>query len=68
MVEFVFRHGGTLDKFIGDAMMAQWGAPIGAPDDADRAMDAALDMMRELETLNERWLAEGRPRCRSASG
>ncbi|HEY7861840.1 MAG TPA: adenylate/guanylate cyclase domain-containing protein, partial [Gemmatimonadaceae bacterium] len=62
MVEIVFRHGGTLDKFIGDAVMAQWGAPISASDDADRAMDAALDMMRELETLNERWTTERRPR------
>jgi adenylate cyclase len=61
MVEVVFRHGGTLDKFIGDAVMAEWGAPIGAPDDADRAMAAALDMMRELATLNERWKREGRP-------
>jgi adenylate cyclase len=61
MVEVVFRHGGTLDKFIGDAVMAQWGAPIGAADDADRAMDAALDMLRELETLNRGWSAENRP-------
>ncbi|HUF28253.1 MAG TPA: adenylate/guanylate cyclase domain-containing protein [Gemmatimonadaceae bacterium] len=61
MVECVFRHGGTLDKFIGDAVMAQWGAPISAPDDADRAMDAALDMMRALETLNATWRADGRP-------
>jgi adenylate cyclase len=61
MVEVVFRHGGTLDKFIGDAVMAQWGAPIGTPDDADRAMDAALDMLGELDALNEKWRAEGRP-------
>ncbi|MBK5187584.1 MAG: FHA domain-containing protein [Gemmatimonadaceae bacterium] len=68
MVEIVFRHGGTLDKFIGDAVMAQWGAPIGAEDDADRAMDAALDMLRELETLNERWAGEGRPRLQIGIG
>ena len=61
MVECVFRHGGTLDKFIGDAVMAQWGAPLSAPDDADRAMAAALDMMRELDTLNEKWRGQGRP-------
>jgi adenylate cyclase len=62
MVDCVFRHGGTLDKFIGDALMAQWGAPIAAPDDADRAVAAALDMMTELSSLNEKWEREGRPR------
>jgi len=61
MVEVVFRHGGTLDKFIGDAIMAQWGAPIASPDDADHAMAAALDMLRQLETLNDKWRGEGRP-------
>jgi adenylate cyclase len=61
MVECVFRHGGTLDKFIGDAVMAQWGAPIGEHDDCDRAMQAALDMMEELDRLNARWRSEGRP-------
>jgi adenylate cyclase len=61
MVECVFRHGGTLDKFIGDAVMAQWGAPIGEPDDADRAMLAALDMMKELDSLNDGWRKQGRP-------
>ncbi len=61
MVECVFRHGGTLDKFIGDAVMAQWGAPIGEPDDCDRAMSAAMDMMAELDRLNARWVAENRP-------
>ena len=61
MVECVFRHGGTLDKFIGDAVMAQWGAPIGAPDDAERAMGAAISMIEELDKLNAKWRAEGRP-------
>ncbi|CAN5291688.1 adenylate/guanylate cyclase domain-containing protein [soil metagenome] len=61
MVECVFRHGGTLDKFIGDAVMAQWGAPIGSPDDPDQAMAAALDMMVELKKLNEKWAEQGRP-------
>src|SRR6185369_14862196 len=57
MVECVFRYEGTLDKFMGDAVMAQWGAPLGGPDDADKAMAAAIDMMKELELLNARWQA-----------
>ncbi|MFL5560759.1 MAG: adenylate/guanylate cyclase domain-containing protein [Gemmatimonadaceae bacterium] len=61
MVECVFRNNGTLDKFIGDAVMAQWGAPIGEPDDADRAMRAAIEMMTALDELNARWRREGRP-------
>ncbi len=61
MVECVFRHGGTLDKFIGDAVMAQWGAPLAEIDDPDRAMRSAIDMMAELERLNVRWKSEGRP-------
>ena len=68
MVECVFRHGGTLDKFIGDAVMAQWGAPITEPDDADRALDSAVDMMRSLERLNTRWLAQGRPQLQIGIG
>jgi class 3 adenylate cyclase len=61
MSEVVFRHGGTLDKFIGDAVMAFWGAPLPLTDHARRAADTALDMVAELETLNARWTAEGRP-------
>jgi adenylate cyclase len=68
MVECVFRNGGTLDKFIGDAVMAQWGAPIGAEDDADRAMQAAVQMMEALEGLNAKWRAAGRPELQIGVG
>jgi adenylate cyclase len=60
MVEIVFEHGGTLDKFMGDALMALWGAPLGRADDADRATRAAVAMQRGLERLNWEWLREGR--------
>jgi adenylate cyclase len=68
MVECVFKHGGTLDKFMGDAVMAQWGAPLGTSDDADHAMQAAIDMMHALGTLNARWEAQGRPRLEIGIG
>ncbi len=61
MVDCVFRHNGTLDKFIGDAVMAQWGAPIGTENDADSAIATAIDMLNALDVLNERWTREGRP-------
>ena len=68
MVDCVFRHEGTLDKFIGDAVMAQWGAPIGDPRDADKAVRAAMDMIHELDKLNARWRAEGRPELQIGIG
>ncbi|GAC1515962.1 MAG: adenylate/guanylate cyclase domain-containing protein [Gemmatimonadaceae bacterium] len=68
MVDCVFRHGGTLDKFIGDAVMAQWGAPIGEDDDADRAVAAAGDMMLALSALNARWASAGRPQLEIGIG
>ena len=60
MVEIVFENGGTLDKFMGDAIMALWGAPLQHGDDADRAMRAAIEMQETLTKLNEKWAAEGR--------
>ena len=68
MVECVFKNGGTLDKFMGDAVMAQWGAPISEPDDADRALRAAIDMIQSLRRLNDRWRAEGRPELQIGIG
>jgi adenylate cyclase len=61
MVEVIFEHGGTLDKFIGDAIMALWGAPIAHADDPDRALRAAVAMQRAIARLNERWVSQGRP-------
>jgi len=57
----VFEHGGTLDKFMGDAIMALWGAPIAHEDDAHRAMACALDQLTALAKLNAKWKTQGRP-------
>jgi adenylate cyclase len=60
MVDVVFEHGGTLDKFIGDAVMALWGAPLARTDDADRAVRAAVAMQRRIDWLNAEWSRQGR--------
>jgi adenylate cyclase len=54
MVDIIHRYGGTLDKFIGDAMMAEFGAPTHFPDHAERACLAALEMVRSLDRIRER--------------
>jgi len=61
MTDAVFATDGVLDKYIGDAVMAFWGAPIEQPDPANRAVLTALDMMRRLKTLREKWAREGFP-------
>lgn len=61
MVEVVFAQGGTLDKFIGDALLAVWGAPVASADDTERALAAARAMEAEVNALNGRWAREARP-------
>ncbi|HXZ11910.1 MAG TPA: adenylate/guanylate cyclase domain-containing protein [Candidatus Sulfotelmatobacter sp.] len=60
MTEIVFSNQGTLDKYIGDAIMAFWGSPYPQEDHAIRGCKCALQMVRRLETLNAKWEAEGR--------
>jgi len=62
MVDVVFEHRGTLDKFVGDMVMALFGAPLDDPRHADHAVDTALEMIRQLDLLNGQWAAQGRPR------
>jgi adenylate cyclase len=60
MVDVIFDHGGILDKYIGDAIMALFGAPFSAPDDADNALAVANEMMGELAALNARRAERGK--------
>jgi adenylate cyclase len=68
MVESVLRHHGVVDKFIGDAIMAVFGAPVPEPDDALHAVEAALDMRARLEHINRAFEARGLPAIRTGIG
>jgi adenylate cyclase len=61
LVEVVFRHEGTVDKFIGDAMMVIWGAPVSHADDPHRAVRAALEIKAALAEFNRSGRTIGRP-------
>jgi adenylate cyclase len=59
MTDIVFDTGGTLDKYLGDGIMALYGAPIPKPDDARRATKTAMEMQRALAALNRDWEKRG---------
>jgi len=61
MTEIVFRHNGTLDKYIGDAVMALFGAPVPFEDHPQAACRTALEMMEELARLRKGWAERGLP-------
>ncbi len=62
------RHKGTLDKYIGDAIMAFWGAPVNDPDHARNGVLAALEMQRECLSLTQRFESRGWPQLKIGIG
>jgi adenylate cyclase len=60
MTDIIFKWDGTLDKFVGDEIMAFWGAPLEQPNHAELAVKCALNMSDRLEELQAKWRAEGK--------
>ncbi len=61
MTGIVFKWEGTLDKFIGDAILAFWGAPMHQENHAELAVKCALEMVSTLRQLQQKWPSEGKP-------
>ncbi|ACM19392.1 CHASE2 sensor adenylate/guanylate cyclase [Geotalea daltonii FRC-32] len=68
MTDVILKWQGTLDKFIGDAIVVFWGAPLPAADHAERAIGCAAEMAREMKRLREKWLAEGKTALHAGIG
>jgi adenylate cyclase len=68
MTRIVFSYHGTLDKYIGDAVMAFWGAPFEEEGHAARGCNAALEMMKRVGELQKEWEAQGKPRLEIGIG
>ena len=68
MTEIVFRHGGTLDKYVGDALMVFFGDPVPQPDHAERAVRMGLEMRERMLSCTRRGCGNIGSRSRSVSG
>jgi len=60
MTEIIIQHDGTIDKFLGDGILAFWGAPIEEPRHAELAVRCSIKMLERMERLKEKWLSEGK--------
>lgn len=68
MTRIILKHQGTYDKYIGDCIMAFFGAPVEFPNHAEKACAAALEMQATLQEMNERWRAAGIPELHMGIG
>lgn len=60
MTDIIFKWDGTVDKFVGDEIMAFWGAPLPQDDQAERAVLCSIEMVKSLRKMQERWASEGK--------
>lgn len=68
MTEIIHKHRGSIDKYMGDAIMAFWGAPLNDPEHARHAVEAGMDMLAALPEVNARFRAKGWPEVRIGIG
>ncbi len=61
ITEIIFKHNGTIDKYVGDMVMAFWGAPLDDPQHRENAIIAGLEMLEKVEELKEEFAARGYP-------
>ena len=64
----ITKHNGTIDKYIGDAVMAFWGAPIDIQNPVEKSILAAIEIQKELEILNNKWEKENKPMLKTRIG
>lgn len=68
MTEIIFKHGGTVDKFEGDGILAIWNAPLAVEDHPTRAVECALEMTRRLAEMQHAWAATGQQVLKNGIG
>ena len=68
MTKILFKNGGTLDKYIGDAIMGFWNHPTTMENHATKAVTCAIEMQKKLKEMRENWIAQGLPKVEMRAG